>query len=379
MRHTNKKIVLLRRATAFALAFALTALTLLRAGTGLAAASAAFLLPEAGLAAAEEYMRSALDEQSPDTSDPPAADADANTSDEQPLFTAQQPPAPTPEEPVQAPADALAAVPEERRKPIEETRFASSSTADNYFSYGAGYVRNATEYAVDDMRAAAAGAPGFAIEMNSDKPQVLIMHTHTTESFERFDAGFYDTAYPTRSTDPEKNIIAVGKALCDALNANGVCAVQATEYHDYPSYNNSYSRSRETVKAYLARYPSIKIVLDIHRDGMEREDGTRVKPTVVADGRKAAQIMLISGADDGTMDMPDFRENLKLAVRLQDAVETLYPGLTRPVYLAYRYYNQDLTPGSLLIEVGSEASTLEEAKHTAALLGRAFANYFGGM
>ncbi|MEA4911182.1 MAG: stage II sporulation protein P [Oscillospiraceae bacterium] len=338
----------------------------------LAAASATLLLPQGAAGAAESFLLSALqsDEEPPEEA--------RSTASQEPTFTADNPPQTpaTEESDAQAVADAESAVPAARRKPIEELQFASSLSADNYFTYGAGCIRNATEYANDEMLAAARGSLGFTVEMDSNKPQVLIMHTHTTESYDRFDAGFYDTDYPTRSTDPAVNILAVGKTLCDTLNANGVCAVQATEYHDYPAYDNSYSRSRETVRAWLEKYPTIKVVLDIHRDGMEREDGTRVKPTVVIDGKKAAQIMIISGADDGTMNMPSFRENLKLAVRLQDVYETRFPGLTRPVYLAYRFYNQDLTTGSLLIEIGSEANTLDEAKYTAELLGRGLAAYF---
>ncbi|NLC78962.1 MAG: stage II sporulation protein P [Ruminococcaceae bacterium] len=268
------------------------------------------------------------------------------------------------------------AVPPENRYPIEEFKFASSSTADNYFLYGAGCVRNATYFSNDEMLSAARGSLGFELEFGSQEPQILIMHTHTTESFERFDAGFYDVSYPTRSTKPEENIIAVGKVLCESLNAAGICAVQADEYHDYPQYDNSYSRSAETVKEYLEMYPSIKMVLDIHRDGMEREDKTRVKPTIEINGRKAAQIMIICGADDGSMGLPNFRENLKLAARLQNASETLYPGFARPLYLAYRHYNQNLTTGSLLVEVGSEASTMEEAKYSAEILAEIIAAYF---
>lgn len=267
-------------------------------------------------------------------------------------------------------------VPPENRMPIEEFKFASSSTADNYFLYGSGCVRNATYYTNTEMLTAARGELGFDIEIGSKEPQVLIMHTHTTESFERFDAGFYDVNYPTRSTEPEENIISVGKVLCEELNAAGICAVQASEYHDYPQYDNSYSRSAETVKEYLEEYPSIKIVLDIHRDGMQREDKTRIKPTIEINGKKTAQIMIICGADDGTMGLPNFRENLKLAARLQNASETLYPGFARPLYLAYRHYNQNLTTGSLLIEVGSEASTLSEAKNAAVLVAEIIATYF---
>ncbi len=333
-----------------------------------AVASSSLVLPSAGVFAAKEFFEDALNKDKP--SEEPISE------EQNEKYTADNPPKEeTPEKDKDELLSAEQAIAPENRQPIEEFQFASSSTASNYFCYGAGCIRNATYYANDEMLSAASGEVDFKVKLGSDEPQVLIMHTHTTESYERFDAGFYDVNFPTRSTEPEKNVIAVGKILCETLNKNGICAVAASEYHDYPEYDNSYSRSAETVKEYLEKYPSIKIVLDIHRDGMEREDKTRIKPTVVIDGKKAAQIMIICGADDGTMNMPNFRENLKFAVRLQDESERLFPGLARPLYFAYRHYNQNLTTGSLLIEVGSEASTLDEAKYTAELVGKIVAEY----
>ncbi len=336
----------------------------------LAVLSASLVTPTAARSALRSYLK-ASKQETPQNITPP------NTVTETPLEPLPQATEESSAE-TKTPSreEAERQVPPENRMPIEEFKFASSSTADNYFLYGSGCIRNATYYDNSEMLSAARGELGFKIEINSKEPQVLIMHTHTTESFERFDAGFYDVSYPTRSTEPDKNIISVGKVLCAELNALGICAVQADEYHDYPQYDNSYSRSAETVKEYLEKYPSIKIVLDIHRDGMEREDKTRVKPTIEINGKKTAQIMIICGADDGTMGLPNFRENLKLAARLQNAAQTLYPGFARPLYLAYRHYNQNLTTGSLLIEVGSEASTLEEAKNAAVLVAEILATYF---
>ena len=81
--------------------------------------------------------------------------------------------------------------------------------------------------------------------------------------------------------------------------------------------------------------------------------------------------MIIAGCDDGTMNMPDFFENLKFAAALADKLETLYPGLCRPVLFDYRKYNMDLSPGLLLIEIGATGNTLEEAQYSAELLGNA--------
>ena len=117
----------------------------------------------------------------------------------------------------------------------------------------------------------------------------------------------------------------------------------------------------------------MKIVLDIHRDGIEREDGTRVAPVAEIGGRDAAQIMIISGCDDGTFGMPDYMNNFRFACELQSQTETMFKGLTRPILFDYRFYNQDLTDGSLLIEVGSHGNTLEQAKYSGELIGRSLA------
>ena len=129
------------------------------------------------------------------------------------------------------------------------------------------------------------------------------------------------------------------------------------------------------MRSYLEWYPSIKVVLDVHRDAIQRDDGTRVKPVADIGGMKAAQVMIICGADvDGNL--PNFKQNLRFASRWQDKMESMFPGLTRPVLFDYRYYNQDLTTGSLLIEMGGHANTLEEAKYSGRLVGQALAALF---
>ena len=322
--------------------------------------AAAMAMPEAGVSAFMEEMRAAMDGEDND----------------QPGYYVEVPP-PEKEEPAISQSDyeqACALIPEENRGPIETIQYDSNPSGDNFFDFCNGTARNATGYSTAEMLDAAAGALPFNLELYSTQPQVLIMHTHSTESYDRFDAGFYDVTYPYRLTDINENVNAVGKVMAELLNSLGINTVQATEYHDYPSYNNSYSRSRVTVQKYLGMYPDIKIVLDIHRDGIEREDGTRLKPTAVINGKKAAQIMIIVGVGDSEYDVPNFRENLKFGMQLQNSAETMYPGLTRPLYLANRFYNQDLTAGSILIEMGGHANTLKEAKYAGELVARSLAN-----
>ncbi|MBQ7816453.1 MAG: stage II sporulation protein P [Oscillospiraceae bacterium] len=238
------------------------------------------------------------------------------------------------------------------------------------------YVKNVTDYTKAEVETELLATLDFKVEKNSSEPQILIMHTHATESYQNHPELYYDPAYACRDTDTNKNMVSVGKILADKLNELGYNTLQDTTLHDYPNYNGSYERSRITVEKYLEKYPSIKVVLDVHRDAIERSDGTRIKPVVTINGKRYAQVMLISGADNGYLNMPNFRKNLRFASHFQNSMETLYPGFTRPILFDYRNYNQQLTTGSLLIEVGGHANTLEEAQNSATLIAYSLAHTF---
>ena len=267
-------------------------------------------------------------------------------------------------------ADNSHPVPAEYRGRIVQENMAGSG--DSLIPYGEGLLRNYTEVPADDIREIMEQGLNIRLE-DTPAPQVLIFHTHATESYEPYDSENYDMRNTWRSTDNTKNMVAVGNALEKALRDAGIGVVHDTTQHDYPSYNGSYERSAETIKSYLEKYPTIKIALDVHRDAIQREDDLIVKPTVEINGRKAAQLMIITGSDDGTMNVPEWRENLRFAASLQDAIEQDTPELTRPIFFCYRKYNMDLTTGSLLLEVGSNANTLDESVYTAELVGKSLA------
>lgn len=210
----------------------------------------------------------------------------------------------------------------------------------------------------------------------SSSPQILIYHTHATEAFEPSDRGYFDMESGWRSTDPDKNMLSVGAVLTFVLTENGFSVIHDGTMHDDPGYSGSYQRSAETVINHLSENPGIEICLDIHRDAIEPSASEIMKPTAVIDGKKAAQIMIIAGCDDGTMNMPDFWENLRFAAALADKLEELYPGICRPVLFDYRKYNMDLSPGLLLIEIGASGNTSEEAQYSAELLGNALSALF---
>ena len=232
-------------------------------------------------------------------------------------------------------------------------------------------VKNKTDHSNAELLAESELPPAFRIAVN-DQPQVLIMHTHTTETYEPEVREHYDPQFSYRTTDCSKNVVAVGDAITAELQAAGIGVIHSDAVHDYPSYNGAYDRSAETVRGILAEYPSIKVVLDIHRDAI-CSDTTLSQPIVTIDGKEAAQIMIISGCDDGTMNMPDYLMNFRFACRLQSQMEQQYPNFTRPILFDYRHYNQNLTTGSLLIEVGSHGNTVEQAVYSGHLIGKSLA------
>ena len=244
---------------------------------------------------------------------------------------------------------------------VTEQQFGQGS-GEKYIPCGAGSIKNNTRQTAADIAAEAAQPLPFAIEKDSAAPQVLIMHTHATEDY-RLSAGLWFTPGDgARSTDRSINMCAVGRVMADTLNAAGICTLHDETLNDYPSYTGSYANSRAVVQQYLAQYPSIKVVLDVHRDAIERENGTRCAPVCTIDGRQAAQVMIICGCDNGTsVQLPAWRQNLRFAAAWERSMEAKYPGLTRPVLFSYRFYNQDLTTGSLLIEIGGHGNNLNEA------------------
>lgn len=261
---------------------------------------------------------------------------------------------------------------------IEEYHY-DTYTGEQYIDLdNGGQVRNCTSLSNDLLYNESQKSFDFRLDPDSSEPQILIYHTHATESFELSEKNYYDSSFSCKTTDPEKSIIAVGNKICEQLDKAGIPYVHDTLVHDYPSYDGSYQSSRETVQEILAKYPSIKIALDIHRDGIERDDGTRLAPVTEINGKKAAQIMIISGCDDGTMDMPDYLKNFHFASFLQSKLENSYNGLTRPILFDYRFYNQDLTTGSLLIEVGSHGNTLDQVKYSGELIGKELAEIIKG-
>ena len=243
---------------------------------------------------------------------------------------------------------------------------------DNVIDLENGQIRNCTKLPSELIGAEAEKKPSVTLS-DSNEPQVLIIHTHTTESYERDSDGYYDTDYDGRSLCPANSVVGVGAVLAQTLADNGISTLHDGTVFDDPVYNYSYSRSRERTEELLKEYPSIKIVLDIHRDGIADGD-VRIAPVAEINGRKAAQIMIICGCDDGTDILPDYMDNLRFASYLQNAIEKDNKGITRPMLFDYRFYNQDLAEASLVIEFGALANDIEQVRYSAELAGRSIAN-----
>ena len=252
-------------------------------------------------------------------------------------------------------------------------KYISPYTANT--SYGNIYLKNNTDIDID-LKSLFESNLSFDLKDNS-APQVLIINTHATESYMNNEKNFYSEEDKSRTTDNTHNMIAIGEIVANKLNSNGINTVHDKTLHDYPSYNESYSRAAKTITSALTEHPSIKIVIDLHRDSITTEENDKIKLTKEINGKKAAQIMLVMGSQSGnTKNFPNYKENLKLATKIQSKVEEKYKGLARSISLMPKNYNESLTNGSVLIEIGTDANTFEEAVYSAELLGNALSALF---
>lgn len=230
------------------------------------------------------------------------------------------------------------------------------------------YLYNRTELSVD--LAAAAAAP-VDITLAAEGPQILIVHTHGSEAYTQDGADVYQPSDDNNHTlDEGYNVVRVGDEMERVFTEMGLSVVHDRTLYDYPRYSGAYTRSGAAIEDYLEQYPSIQIVLDVHRDALIGEDGTVYKAVTTIDGVKTAQVMLVLGSSQGG-EHPDWAQNLALAAKIQKSLDTLYPTLARPMALRVPVYNQNLTHGSLLVEVGSHGNTLQEALAGARLFARA--------
>lgn len=220
-------------------------------------------------------------------------------------------------------------------------------------------LRNTSGYSVDTAQLL---TQPLDWSLTGPEPTVLILHTHSSESYADT-AGF-------RSRDESRNMLAVGDRLAAQLEEAGISVIHDRTAHDAESYNGSYAHARTSLEQYLARYPTIRLVLDLHRDAAEDADGNQINYTVDTPEGQAAKLMLVMGTDAGGMTHPTWQNNLALAVKLHAQLQTLCPEICRPLQLRTSRFNQDLSPGALLVEVGAAGNTMPEALLATDILAR---------
>lgn len=218
-------------------------------------------------------------------------------------------------------------------------------------------IENSTTY---ELNTAELLADGPHLQLKPDEPQILIIHTHSSEAYTMDAYDQYEPSDPYRTEDTDYNIIRVGDVLTEKLREYGLSIIHDRGIYDYPSYTGSYGRSGDAVQSYLAQYPSISVVIDLHRDAIGDNDVV-YKTLAEGESNPSAQMMFVVGSDASGLDHPNWEENLKLALYLQAAVNPVHPSLMRPIQLVQERYNQQLTAGSLIVEVGSNGNTLQEA------------------
>ena len=271
-----------------------------------------------------------------------------------------------------ASTDPLPAVTEEPDGIIPRTMVAGTSA--KYVTSGTVSIYNHTDYAldIDELLAAAptvtADAPG---------PQVLIFHSHATEAYTPTGTDMYEESDSYRTLNTEQNMVRVGEEMVKIFEAAGIEVIHDTTLYDYPSYNEAYNRSSQGVAHWLEEYPSIQLVLDVHRDALAASDGTIYK-TVAGTVEDCAQVMMVMGSDAMGQEHPDWRVNLSLAVRIQKALTEKWSTLARPVVLRTSRFNQHQSPGEILLEVGTHGNTLQEAITAARLFARTVADLMTG-
>ena len=218
------------------------------------------------------------------------------------------------------------------------------------------------------------GGLPFAFPKDATEPVVLIIHTHGTESYAAEGQTSYTEGESFRDTDIGGNVVAVGAVMADTFAAAGIPVLHCLEMFDRESYSDAYVRSAAAVREYLAEHPSIRIVLDVHRDSINRSDKTKIRPVTDVNGADTAQFMIVTGTDFKGANHPDWQDNLNFALKIQSRMTEVSDRLCRAVNLRGAGFNQQYASGSLILEIGSCGNTLTEAKRTAVWAAAAIAD-----
>ncbi len=243
----------------------------------------------------------------------------------------------------------------------------------NISSYGELLLSNETKFS-PDIAALSEEIPDAFCGIDETLPTVLILHTHATESYNESEYdGYYSESVPTRSEDTSKNVVYVGEVLKNYLEDFGICTLHDETLCDKESFVYAYNKSNEVAKKYLDEYPSIKLVIDLHRDSIISPDGTKTKPVFDYAGKKTAQLMFVVGTNEAGAKHENWEENLKTALYIQEKASESCPELFRKINLRKASFNQQLCTGYLLLECGSCANTRAEAENAVKIFACALA------
>lgn len=253
-------------------------------------------------------------------------------------------------------------LPKEQNKPENKVVISTNATtesvsernlAENYnFTYGNVRIRNQSDCDITEETCNTSD-----LNVNNAKT-ILIYHTHTCESYTASEKYNYTMTGNYRTTDNNYNMVRVGEELTKYLEEKGFTVIHNITCHDYPSYSGSYDRSYETVQGILNENSNIGLVIDLHRDAVG--DGSSYGPTLKVNGESVAQLMFVIGTNGGGLEHPNWTQNLKTAVKIQETGNSMYPGLFRPMIVRNSRYNQHIAKGASIIEVGATGNTLEE-------------------
>ena len=224
-----------------------------------------------------------------------------------------------------------------------------SALSGKYKNYNGTALINNTDYSVSDIMNDSYQKPPSV----TDEPYILIYHTHTSEGY-----------------SGGGTVVDVGNTMAQEFERLGYKTIHLTDVYDKEQFSGAYSRSRAGALEVLEKYPSIKLVFDVHRDSITADDGTVYKPVTIVDSEECAQVMFVCGTDSKGLVHPNWRENFKFALDVSRIMGKNYAGLSRPVNLRADRFNTHLTDHCFLMEMGSNANTLEQANRAAVYTAR---------
>ena len=232
------------------------------------------------------------------------------------------------------------------------TQVIENNVPNNYTNnYNGVEIKNSTDY---ELTEAMINPENLSINTND----IIIFHTHTCESYTQSENYKYEESGNFRTIDLTRSVCRVGDELSKYMVSYGKNVIHDITYHDYPSYTGSYGRSMATVENLLLSTPGTDVIIDIHRDAIA---DTAYSPSVKIDDEIVSQLMFVIGTDGGGLEHPNWQNNLKFAVKVQEKANELYPGLFKPIVLRNSRYNQQLGNAACIIEVGATGNTLDQS------------------